>query len=155
MKIGGFTEQELADFWTPGKAKAVLIGAWKAVLACPLSKGDYPAGVQCAWPDVLREQMDYPIENVVRPIRPGQQELTEALRAFHWVMFIDAGRDRKVVVARLCGAKWDKIQRLDGRSREYLARRIQPKAYAEIARHLNTEKKVIPRGFTKVTKFGR
>lgn len=155
MKVGGFTTQELEDFWTPDKVKAVLVGAWKAVLACPLGSGDMPAGVECAWPDVLADPMDYPVETLVRPIRPGQQELTEALRAVHWVLFIDDGRDRKVVTGRLCGGMWKQIERLDGRSREYLTRKILPKAYGEIARHLNTEKKVIPSGFTKVTKFGR
>lgn len=154
MRVPKLTPHDMESFWTPGIVKSVMVPAFQAVLACPLSKRDLPARVISAWPEVVRSQWEETVENVSRPIRPGQRELEEAYQAVPWLLIIENARDRKVLHAALCGAKWKNIEYLDGRSKEWLSRKVVPGCFDLIARRLNEEKKVTPRGFTKVTNFG-
>ena len=148
-----------ANAWTYADVQDVLSGSVRAIMADTLHSGDMPATVQALWPAIRRETMEAYGRggpSRLRPARPDPQTLDQAVEAIAWLLWIKQGRTRRIVFGRLCGIKWAKLARLDGRSRQYLQTTIFRDGLQQIADRLNrSNPRTSVSAFTQVTNFCR
>ena len=156
---GGGEASTGARSWTYADVQDVLSGSVRAIMADTLHSGDVPSAVQALWPAIRRETMEaYGRDGAgrLRLARPDPRTLDQAVEAIAWLLWIKEGRTRRIVFGRLCGIRWGKLAKLDGRSRQYLQTTIFRDGLQQIADRLNRSK---PRpsvfDFTEVTNFCR
>ncbi len=90
-----------------------LIEAFGALRRCGFRSGDRPSGLRATWPDYARElglidQLD--LHTTVRPAPPQKHEYDRMVEALGWLLLLDDGLTRKIVMARASGIGWLKIR---------------------------------------------
>lgn len=90
-----------------------LIEAFNALRRCSFRSGDRPSSPRATWPDYARElglidQID--LHTVVRPAPPQKHEYDRMVEALGWLLLLEDGLIRKIVMARAAGVGWLKIR---------------------------------------------